>query len=124
MQLRSQSSCYFRHVTTKFPKISMQYVKLSSKLPTKALEQQSEVKSKTNDFTKKLQCELQTVIMPEYSTLNNSRILILVPVLKSGILCCLVWWLCQDIFSKYFSNIALISHFSMVMNRLKQKYSI
>ena len=37
----------------------MQYVKLSSKLPTKALEQQFEVKSKTNDFTKKLQCELQ-----------------------------------------------------------------
>ena len=36
---------FIRHVTTKFPKISMQYVKLSSKLPTKALEQQFKVKS-------------------------------------------------------------------------------
>ena len=123
MQLRSHSSCYFRHVTTKFPKISMQYVKLSSKLPTKALEQQFEVKSKTNDFTKKLQCELQIRYYARIFNFKQLPVLILAPVLKSGTLCCLVWWLCQDIFPKYFSNIALISHFSMVMNRLKQKYS-
>ena len=57
------------------------------------------------------------VFMPEYSTLNNSRILILVPVLKSGTLCCLVWCWCEEIFSKYFSTITLISHFSMVISK-------